>query len=405
MRVIGLISGTSADGIDAALCEIDGAAPHLHARILQAQTIPYAPDLRERVLAAMRPGGADARTLCILNAEVGDAFAAAALSVGTPFMASGTEETDAINGVPTVDLIASHGQTLWHEIDPNGRAVATLQIGEGSIIAERTAVTTIHNFRARDVASGGQGAPLVSYLDWLLLRHPTEWRAVQNIGGIGNVTFLPPLAQPDAQMIAFDTGPGNALLDTLMTIMTDGQQTYDAGGKLAAQGRVDAAWLAALLAHPYYAERPPKSTGRELFGSDYAARLLDEGRARGLSDADILASVTALTAASIAHAYRDFAPAPIAECIIGGGGRLNHTLVAMLRERLGETRVSSSDEHGIDGDFKEALLFALLAYETWHNRVGCLPEQTGARHASVLGQITPGANYRDLIARTWSAAR
>jgi len=388
LRVIGLISGTSADGIDAALCEIDGAPPHLNARIIRAQTIPYVPQLRERILAAMRPTGADAHALCILNAAVGEAFAQAAHALDPQ----------------ELDLIGSHGQTVWHQVEADGHVSATLQIGEASIIAERSGATVVSNLRARDVAAGGQGAPLVSYLDWLLLRHPTDWRAVQNIGGIGNVTFLPPLAQPDARMMAFDTGPGNALLDTLVSIMTDGRQTYDSGGQLAAQGQVDADWLAALIEHPYFHQPPPKTTGRELFGSDYAAQLLQDGRARGLSDPSILATTTALTAASIAAAYHDFSPVPIAESILGGGGRLNSTLVAMLRQRLSPARVSLSDDHGIDGDFKEALLFAVLAYETWHNRPGCLPEQTGAPHASVLGQITPGRNYRQLISKTWPPA-
>lgn len=386
LRIIGLISGTSADGIDAALCEIDGAPPHLTARIVRAMTVPYAPDLRQRVLAAMRPGGADAAALCLLNAQVGEAFAAAALTLAAD----------------DVDLIGSHGQTVWHQVEANGRVSATLQLGESSVIAERTGVTTLHNFRARDIAAGGQGAPLVSYLDWLLLRHPKQWRAVQNIGGIGNVTLLPPLSDPNADMIAFDTGPGNALLDTLVNIMTDGRQSYDAGGAFAASGVVDETWLVALLAHPYFALPPPKSTGRELFGSDYALELLQDGRARGLDDAAIVATTTALTAASIAAAYRDFAPAPIGEAIIGGGGQHNTTLLALLRQRLPHTRVSLSSEHGIDGDAKEALLFAVLAYETWHNRVGCLPAQTGARHPSVLGQITPGGNYAALLGKTWA---
>lgn len=385
LRVIGLISGTSADGIDAALCEIDGEPPHLTARIIRAETIAYAPDLRERVLAAMRPGKADAHAICVLNAEIAEAFAAAARQI-------------APDGA---DLIGSHGQTVWHQVEPDGHVSATLQLGEASVIAERTGVTVVSNLRARDVAAGGQGAPLVGYLDWLLLRHPTAWRAAQNIGGIGNVTLLPPLSMPDAQMICFDTGPGNALIDTLITLMTDGAQPYDDGGRFAAEGQVDAGWLDQLMQHPYFRQPPPKTTGRELFGSDYATQLLAEGRSRGLDDASISATITALTAESIADAMCRFSPAPVADCILGGGGRHNATLVSMLRERLSATTVSRSEDHGIDGDFKEALLFAVLAYETWHNRVGSLPEQTGARHASVLGQITPGANYRDLIARTW----
>jgi anhydro-N-acetylmuramic acid kinase len=391
LRVIGLISGTSADGIDAALCEIDGAPPHLSAQIVRAQTVPYEPALRERVLTAMRPGATGADEACKLNFAVGEAFALAALAV------SGSAESG-------IDLISSHGQTIWHQVEPNGRVSATLQIGEAAVIAERTGATVISNLRARDVAAGGQGAPLVSYLDWLLLRHASEWRAVQNIGGIGNVTFLPPHSQPDADMIAFDTGPGNALIDSAVTLLTDGRLPYDAGGAWAAQGEVDSAWLAELLTHPYYRLRPPKTTGREVFGTDYAHDLVQAGRARGLADADILATITRLTAQSIAAAYHDFAPAPITETIIGGGGRHNGTLMRMLTDALAPVHVRTSEAVGIDGDFKEALLFAVLAYESWHNRPGCLPAQTGAHHASVLGQITPGQNFADLARRTWGGA-
>jgi anhydro-N-acetylmuramic acid kinase len=205
-------------------------------------------------------------------------------------------------------------------------------------------------------------------------------------------------------MIAFDTGPGSALIDSLMSFITDGAQTYDRDGDFAARGIVDEGWLAALMAHPYFEQPPPRTTGRELFGADYADDLLRDGRARGMDDASIVATITALTAESIAAAYRRFAPAPVSECILGGGGRHNRTLVALLRERLGAAVISRSEDHGIDGDFKEALLCAVIAYESWHNRHGSLPEQTGARKPSVLGQITPGDNYRDLIARTWGQA-
>ncbi|MCC7209839.1 MAG: anhydro-N-acetylmuramic acid kinase [Anaerolineae bacterium] len=388
LRVVGLISGTSADGIDAALCEIDGAPPRLSARILAAQTVPYDEALRRRVLDACQPGRAGADEICVLNAAVGEAFAAAVQRVA---------------GDQAIDLIGSHGQTLWHQVEPDGRVTATFQVGEASILAERTGVTTVSNFRARDVAAGGQGAPLASYLDWLLLRHPTHWRAAQNIGGIGNVTFLPPLSHADAKMIAFDTGPGNALIDETMARLTAGRATYDDGGQFAAQGRPDEAWLADLLAHPYYRLAPPKTTGREVFGAAYADGLIAAGRARGLSDADLVATVTALTARSIADAYRNVAPAPVGEVILAGGGRHNRTLVGMIASLVAPSPVVTSEDVGIDGDFKEALLFALLAYETWHNRPGCLPEQTGARRASVLGQITPGANYEPLLRATWRA--
>lgn len=388
LRVIGLISGTSADGIDAALCEIDGAPPRLSVRLVRGQTVPYPPALRERVLTAMRSGGADAQALTVLNVEIGAAFAQAALDVGGH----------------DADLIGSHGQTVWHQVEPDGRVTATLQLGEAAEIAERTGLTVINNFRARDIAAGGQGAPLVGYLDWLLLRHETHWRAVQNIGGIGNVTFLPPLNAPDARLICFDTGPGNALLDNLAALMTDGRLHYDQDGAWAAQGQVDESWLAALLKHPYYHQPPPKTTGRELFSLEMAANLWQEGQRRGLDSASILATITALTAESIAAACRDFAPAPIGELLLAGGGRLNRTLVAMLRQRLAPAPVALSEDYGLDGDFKEALLFAVLAYESWHNRPGCLPEQTGAAHASVLGQITPGRNFAALMQRTWAEA-
>ncbi|MFN8379015.1 MAG: anhydro-N-acetylmuramic acid kinase [Anaerolineae bacterium] len=386
LRVIGLISGTSADGIDVAWCEIDGAPPRLTARIVRGLTVPYSPDLRERVLRAMRPGGADAQALAVLNVEIGKAFAQAALQLDTS----------------NADLIGSHGQTVWHQVEPDGHVTATLQIGEAAEIAEGTGLTVVNNLRARDIAAGGQGAPLVSYLDWLLLRHETRWRAVQNIGGIGNVTFLPPLNAPDAPLIGFDTGPGNALLDNLVGLMSNHRLHYDANGAWAAQGQADKGWLATLLDHPYFRQPPPKTTGRELFSLDMASQLWKEGQQRGLDEASILATVTALTAESICAAYRDFSPAPIGEAILAGGGRLNHTLVEMIRQRLDPVPVSLSDNSGMDGDFKEALLCAVLAYETWHNRVGCLPEQTGAAHASVLGQITPGRNYGPLIRRTWA---
>jgi anhydro-N-acetylmuramic acid kinase len=255
------------------------------------------------------------------------------------------------------------------------------------------------------VAAGGQGAPLTAYADWLLLRHPTAWRAVQNIGGIGNVTFLPPLADAVNPPLAFDTGPGNALIDGALAIFSGGRAAYDHDGALARQGMVDEGWLRVLLAHPYYERRPPKTTGRELFGAPLSAGLVAAGRARGLDDQGIVATLTALTAASIADAYGRFAPAPIREVILGGGGARNPTLVAMLRQRLAPAAVIKHEDVGLDSDNKEALVFALLAYETWHARPGSHPGLTGARHPVVLGQITPGDHYAALMRRTWGGAK
>jgi anhydro-N-acetylmuramic acid kinase len=391
MLIVGLISGTSADGIDAALCEISGAPPQFDVRIVHALTQPYPAALRARVLAAFNPQTSAVDEICQLNFDLGEAFAGAALAVTA---AAGADHA-------AVDLIGSHGQTVWHMVQPDGRATATLQLSEPALIAERTGITTISSFRARDMAAGGQGAPLASYADWMLLRHPTLWRAAQNIGGIGNVTFLPPASETNGAPLAFDTGPGNALLDSAITLLTDGAQTYDRDGALAASGQVDAAWVDTLLTHPYYAMQPPKSTGRELFSAAMAADLVAQGRARGLDTASILATLTALTAASIADAYARFAPAPIGEAIVSGGGHSNLTLMARLRERLPDARVLTLEDVGLTSDHKEAMVFALLAHETWHNRPGVHPAQTGARHAAVLGQITPGANYAALLRQTW----
>lgn len=391
MRIVGLISGTSADGIDAAVCEIEGAPPSVRAHIVAGNTFPYPPELRARVLASYEPELSRIDELTRLNFEVGEIFAQAALRI---IEQAGLRPDQ-------IDLIASHGQTVWHDVQPDGRVHSDIQLGEGAVIAERTGITTINNVRNRDIAAGGQGAPLAGYVDWLLLRHPTNGRAVQNLGGIANVTFLPPLSESGIEPIAFDTGPSNALIDDLLRIESEGQLTYDKDGVLARQGTVDTVWLQTLLAHPYYERQPPKSTGRELFGAPMAAELLAEGKQRGRSLADIVATVTALTATSIADAYRRFAPVPIDEVILGGGGRHNPALVEMLAEQLAPAVVLTQEDIGQNSDYKEALLIAVVGHESWHARPGAHPSVTGASHPVVLGQITPGANYVDLIRQTW----
>src|SRR5215213_1398189 len=248
MLIIGLISGTSADGIDTVLCELDGAPPNMTAKIVHAFTKPYDPALRQRILDTFSPDTGHVDQVTRLNTDIAEAFAASTLEL----------IADAKLTPADIDLIGSHGQTVWHDIRPDGTSYATLQLGEGAILAERTGITTINNFRAHDIAAGGQGAPLTAYADWLLLRHLTKWRAVQNIGGIGNVTFLPPLGDRKSVPLAFDTGPGNALLDSTMTLLTGGAYTYDADGRMARSGNVQEDWLDTLLQHPYYERRPPK---------------------------------------------------------------------------------------------------------------------------------------------------
>ncbi|MBI5029845.1 MAG: anhydro-N-acetylmuramic acid kinase [Chloroflexi bacterium] len=386
MIVVGLISGTSADGIDAAVVELNGEPPRLEWKLLKHITMPHSSELRERIFAAFRPESSSVDQLCRLNADIGEAFANAALAV---IAAANLKLAD-------VALIGSHGQTVWHEPPIKEKVGATMQIGEAAVIAERTGITTISNLRARDVAAGGHGAPLVSFLDWLFFRHATKLRAIQNIGGIGNVTFLPPLSSTE-QAIAFDTGPGNMLIDYCAGRATDGTLTFDRDGKLAASGRVNEKLLDELMEQPYLHMLPPKTTGRELFGTQFGAELWKRGQALTLTGADLVATATAFTAESIARAYRDFSPSPIDEIYLAGGGAKNPTLVEMIRARVSPTKVYQHDALGLTPDAKEAVLFAVMAYETIHSRPGNLPSCTGAQHPVIMGDITPGHNFGKLF--------
>ena len=382
MNVVGLMSGTSADGIDAVVVSLRGAPPRLEWKLLAHASMPFATALRERIFAAFRPETGTVDRLCRLNFDLGVTFADAARAA---IAAAHLTPED-------IALIGSHGQTIWHEPPTADQPGATLQIGSSAVIAERTGITTISNLRARDVAAGGHGAPLVSFLDWLFFRHPTRTRAIQNIGGIGNVTFLPPLTS-SRDAIAFDTGPGNMLIDYCATRASAGAQSYDRAGAMAARGRVSQPLLDELMAYPYFRLPPPKTTGRELFGAQFGAQLWERGRRMNLSAADLVATATAFTAESIARAYRDFAPAPIDEVYLAGGGALNPTLVAMIRARLSPAAIHQHDELGLPASAKEAVLFAVLAYETYHGRTGNLPSCTGARRAVIMGDITPGRNF------------
>lgn len=402
LLVAGLISGTSADGIDVAIAEIHGH-PHdpqhpLDLALQAFDTVPW-PSPERALIFRLFSGQADVATVCRANFRLGECFADALIQVARA------------RNVPLdrLDLIGSHGQTIWHDVQ-DGQVTSTLQIGEPAVIAARTGVTTVANFRVADVAVGGQGAPLVSIFDWLLLRPPARlngvaggWRAVQNIGGIGNVTFLPP-ANSQAAPLAFDTGPGNVLMDWAAHWASDGALSYDRDGLLARQGRIVPDLVARWLEHPYFRLPPPKTTGRELFTEELAARWRAEAEAAGASPTDFVATVTALTAASIADAYARFAPGPVAQVVVAGGGSHNPTLMARLREQLAErlghpVEVIPHDALGFNADAKEALTFALLAYLCALGQPGNVPACTGARHPQVLGQIAPGRNYWELLLR------
>jgi anhydro-N-acetylmuramic acid kinase len=380
MILIGLMSGTSADGIDAAVIELSGFPPALHWRLLTFLEVAHPPELRTEIFACFRPQTSRVDRICRLNFALGRAFAGAAQAA----------TAQAGLTLEQIDLIGSHGQTLWHI--PEGPAASTLQIGEAAVIAEETGITTISNFRTRDMAAGGQGAPLVAYVDALLLCHPSQVRVAQNIGGIANLTYIPPSTSHE-EPIAFDTGPGNMLIDDLVSRATRGEQPYDRDGALAAQGNVDGALLAELLAEPYLRQPAPKTTGRELFGTHYGEKVWLQAHAAGLQNNDIIATVTAFTAHSIAQAYRDHLPRYPDEVIVSGGGVRNLTLMSMLRALLPPAQVRRSDELGLPSAAKEAIAFAVLAYETWHGRPSNLPTATGARRPVVLGNITPGRRW------------
>jgi anhydro-N-acetylmuramic acid kinase len=385
VKVVGMISGTSLDGIDAALVELDGRGEmDVRWAVHSFITVPYTPEQRAEIHDAIVKGGA--AELCLLHARLGEWFAAAALDA---CRAAGVEPA-------AVDLIGSHGQTVWHIPPHEGRRGATLQLGCPATIAERTGIPVVSDFRSRDIAAGGEGAPLVPWVDRILFAAPGRRRALQNIGGMGNVTWLPPRGD-GGPLLAFDTGPGIALIDAAVELATGGRETFDRDGRWAARGRVQDPLLAELLAHPFFDRPPPKSTGREVFGRPFVEDLVTRLRPAQDQDwADLIATLTALTARSIGDAYRRWLfPRGVDEVFLTGGGSRNPVLCEMIRTELRPLPVLPGEELGVDPDAKEAVAFATLA---WAHRLGLpgnVPEATGARGARVLGSYTPGAQRRD----------
>jgi anhydro-N-acetylmuramic acid kinase len=367
--VIGLLSGTSADGTDAALCAIRGAGEAMQLSLRAFVSTPFARPLRERIF---RLAEADASELCDLDVLLGEAFAEGAHAVAA---AAGVAIAD-------VDLIGSHGQTAVHHPRSAGKLGATLQIGEAAVIAERTGRPVVSDFRVRDVAAGGEGAPLVPLVDHLLFRVPGRRRALQNIGGIANVTLV---GDRLADLVAFDNGPGNMPLDAVARAASAGAEAFDRDGARAARGRIDAGLLAELHRHPYLSQPLPKSTGRETFGKDFVYPLLARFESR--TD-DLLATLTRFTAEAIARSYRDSLPAMPDEAFVSGGGALNPTLMRHLAELLAPIPVRTSSALGVDPEAKEAIAFAVLANQTLFGLPGNVPAVTGAAGPRVLGKIS-----------------
>ena len=379
--VIGLMSGTSADGVDAALCRIHGSGLDTRVEQLAFLCLPFEEDVRRRILALAGGDAGGTHELLMMSVLLGRLYAQACLAV---CRAAGVEPG-------AVDLVGSHGQTVWHAPAPEDylghRLTGTLQIGEPSYINEALGCPVVSDFRVRDMAAGGLGAPLVPYTEFLLYRDAEATVGLQNIGGIGNLTVLP-RGGGLADTFAFDTGPGNMVMDALVSRMTGGRLRYDEGGRLAAQGCVSDALLAFLMDDPYLRRKPPKTTGREMYGAAYVDRLVAEAARLSLSDADALATATRFTAECVRHAIEHDCPTRPEKLIVGGGGSLNPTLMAMLRDCLPQVRVMRNEDLGLDSSAKEAVAFAILANEYLFGQCGNVPRVTGARHPVVLGKLS-----------------
>jgi anhydro-N-acetylmuramic acid kinase len=369
-RVLGCMSGTSVDGIDVACVELELDGDELRCVYRGLLSVPFPAKLRERIVAALPPGLPGAGELCRLHAELGDAYAEAFRAAASQL--AGGE----------ADLAVLHGQTFYHWVDETGRALGTLQLGNASAVAERVGLPVISDLRSRDMAAGGQGAPLVSMFDLLLLSGRTGPSAAVNLGGIANITVV----DAGRVLTGYDVGPAGALMDPAAGWAT-GTRAFDAGGAIAATGAVSEPLLALLKAEPYYRLSPPRSTGRELFNASYLTGMLSRIHPRPAAP-DVLATVTRLLVDLLAQAA---ARHGLAELILSGGGSANATTVRWLREAAPGVRVLSSDDLGLPARAKEAVAFAVLGFLTWHGLPGSVTAATGAQHPCILGSIQPGA--------------
>ena len=383
-HVIGLMSGTSCDGIDACLARITGNGLSTRVDIIGFETYPYKNEIRELIFDASQNTTGTVDKICQLNFTLGKLFADAARQI------AGKSSIP----ISDIDIIGSHGQTIYHisslKEKADNEVRSTLQIAEPSLIAQETGVTTVADFRTRDIAAGGEGAPLVPYADFILFGRDGIGRAIQNIGGISNVTFLP----ADCgiiDIIAFDNGPGNMIIDRFAEIITDGKLKYDKDGELASKGKLNQGLLERLCSHPYLSIPPPKSTGREDFGLQFSDDLYEELRRDNVDVLDAITTVTAFTAKSISDSYRKYIQPSyrISEVVMSGGGVHNPVLVQFLKDYLKDIKLRKVDEFGIPSDAKEALAFAILANETICGNPGNVPSATGARERVILGKIIP----------------
>ncbi|MBQ7645989.1 MAG: anhydro-N-acetylmuramic acid kinase, partial [Clostridia bacterium] len=381
--VIGLMSGTSVDGVDAALIETDGKS----AKLLGFDTTPFPDDVRNRIFELFDPKNATVDKVGTMNVLLGEIYADCSISLAKK---CGYKISD-------ISLIGSHGQTIYHAPErtiDNGYSIAyTVQIGEGSVIADRTGIPCVSDFRPADIAAGGQGAPLVPFAESILYGSDVSGIMLQNIGGIGNVTVLPRSCRPD-EIYAFDTGPGNMIIDALISDHTSGKQKYDANGAIAFSGKVDGGLLEFMYSDGYIDKEPPKSTGREYYGADYVKKILAYSKKSGILFEDIVATATYFTCFAIERSYELFIK-PKTECdtlVVGGGGAHNITMMSMLSELMAQhgIAVKTQESLGYSSDAKEAVAFALLADYAYRGQYNNLPSATGADHYAVLGKISYG---------------
>jgi len=383
------MSGTSLDGVDAALVEIKGSGEETQIQLKHFISVPFAKDVQAELLRVASQTPVAAQVISHLNFLLATLYTEAITRLCRE---AGIEQSQ-------VDLIGSHGQTVFHQSEPApfcGRMLAsTLQIGEGSLLAENTGITTISDFRPRDMAAGGKGAPLIPYVDYLLFRDQQMGRVLLNVGGIANITSLPASATMD-QVKAFDTGPGNMVIDALVRRFTNESKIYDQNGSLAASGQVITPLLEKLLAQPFFSAQPPKTAGREQFGAAFVQLLLEHSKTARFED--LVCTATELTARSVAAAVIRFvlAETTVQQLVVSGGGARNRFLMQRLQSALPGMKVLSSDDLGIPTAAKEAIGFAILANETLHLNAGNVPAATGARHPVVLGKVVYGDNYKRL---------
>jgi anhydro-N-acetylmuramic acid kinase len=387
-KVIALMSGTSVDGIDAALVNISEKNKELEVELLEFISLAYTKEFKKKILKAADYQKSRVKEIAELNIEIAEKSLQAVYKL----------IKKCNSAVVDIDLIASHGQTIYHNLKERP---VTLQIGAAPFIAEGSGITTVYNFRMRDLAAGGEGAPLVPYVDYLLYQDQNKNRVLQNIGGISNYTYLP-AGSDFTEVSGSDNGPGNMMIDYAVKILTDYQKDYDQDGKMAAQGRCSQKLLNYLMEHPFIKKEVPKSSGRIDFGEEFTKKIISKAEKLGLSDYDLLATITEFTARAIIDSYQRFLKAEIDEIIISGGGSYNNYLMQKIREYAGrvispKVKVLTLEDLDQSSEAKEAVAFAVLGYQTMKGRTNNLPAATGAKRKVVLGDIVPGSDFYDYL--------